>query len=370
MVFVLYTFTLFFELISVICRFALVYWPLSWFLDGPWALSIAGFAALTPLVYSLLVLCGVPSGHMLTRYRLGGRLPSPAEQALLDDGLRPLREQQLVLPVHIYVLERSGLNAAVSGTTLFVYRDLLRSPYLTAVVAHELGHLHGGDGRLLLALSALVIPGGYTVEFILLSALRLLVRGLVLVLIGCLSFLMVMFQIKLAWLVSPLLTIGVQLARYLVIFAVGGVGPSLLGSLWRAYFLKREYNADAFAVRCGYGTHLVSFFREAMLEDVQLPWNAQPTHPPTHTRVFAIQEMLAARPTVGVQNAASGRSRRASAQRSEVLARTIAFGSIAIVAFILIGTLLFSSIARSDSLQRIAPTPGPTPTLGIPVGSY
>jgi Zn-dependent protease with chaperone function len=358
MIYLLYACTLFFELVSVFCRFAIVYWPLSWMMESSLAMGVAAIVAFAPLVYSLLVVCGLPSGHMLTRYRSGGRRPSVAEQKLLDNGLRDLRDGQFALPSRIYVLDRSGLNAAVSGTTMFVYRDLLRSHYLPAVVAHELGHLHSGDGRVLLALSALVLPGGNLIMFLSLSALRLFVQALVLVLFGILSFLLVMFRISLAGLVAPLLGISIQLARYLIIFAVGGVGTSLLGSMWRSYFLNREYHADAFAVHCGYGKDLMSFFRDAMLEDVYIPWNAHPTHPPTDARIQAIQALLAS--TANSQQPAV----KSTASPSP-LVRSIAIGSGAIVILALLGTLLFGLNNRPTTTLRVVPTPGPTPTLGI-----
>ena len=51
--------------------------------------------------------------------------------------------------------------------------------------------------------------------------------------------------------------------------ALGGVGTALLGSLWRAYFVEREFAADAYAARLGHAAPAL-FVGKFAREDVHL----------------------------------------------------------------------------------------------------
>ncbi len=55
------------------------------------------------------------------------------------------------------MLDTPEPDAAVVGDTLMLSRGLFESPHLSAVLAHELGHLGTPDGRITAALNRLVI---------------------------------------------------------------------------------------------------------------------------------------------------------------------------------------------------------------------
>ncbi|NTW02652.1 MAG: M48 family metalloprotease, partial [Oscillochloris sp.] len=288
---VLYIITLVIESISVVVRFGIVSILVSLCAGGTTGLVAGIIAGIAPVIYSVLVVSGIPSGHILVRRSLEARPLSQAEQATLNAALAPMRSKGIPLPQHIFAVDNEGLNAAISGRTMYIYRELFSSRYLPGVVAHEIGHFNSMDGRLLLGIRALTFPGGFVLAYLLLNVLRWVAYGISTVLVALLVIIFAFFRINLSWLAKPLFGISMQIMRMSIIFAVGGVGPALLGSIWRSYLLEREFAADAYAGRLGYANDLIAFFETEILSDVSIPWYEQPTHPSATRRMANLEDL-------------------------------------------------------------------------------
>ncbi len=280
----LYLLTLTIEVFSVGSRFVLLLLACYWWLplEQAFLWSVAG--ALLPVLASLLVLAGLPSGFLTVRFRLRGRMPNPTERALLEHGFQRLDTPAKRQPRPMFVLDEDGINAIMAGTTLYVYRDVLCHPYLSAVLAHELGHYHTLDSRLSLALNTLVLPGAYLLAHLLLALLDGVARLIIALLNG---FISITGWFGLVGLLQPLVSLLLQrLPRELVILAMGGFGPRLLEGAWLAYFRGREFSADHYAARMGQAVPLIKLFKQIDVpQDVSLPWSDEPTHPPTRQRI-------------------------------------------------------------------------------------
>lgn len=383
---ILYIVTLLLESISVVVRFAIVSGLVS-LAAGSTAGMVAGaVAGLGPIIYSLLVVGGIPSGHVLIRRSLSARALNKTEAGQLEAAVADILARDVPFPRHVFAVDTEGLNAAISGRTLYIYRELFDSRYLPGVIAHELGHFNSMDGRLLLGIRALTIPGGFFMAYILIGLLRWVAMGISTVLVAMLVVVFAFLRINLSGLARPLFGISMQIMRMAIIFAVGGVGPALLGSIWRSYFIEREFAADAFAGRLGYANDLIDFFETEVLSDVVIPWYEQPTHP-TATRRMATLEELAARvpqlsrrtqearpahvPTpqatpmsASPQPMAAARPRLRTSPVSGLPWPIIAAGGLLVVMIVVGALTLGAQPPRpADTFQ---PTAGPTPTLGLP----
>jgi Zn-dependent protease with chaperone function len=382
--FVLYSVTMFVELISVSVRFAFVSAVAMLFVRREVAVALGALAALGPVIAALVVLAGVPSGHRFVRRSLGARPLTPDEQRRLERAVQPIRAQGITLPRRIFTVPERGLNAAVSGRTLYIFQDLYASPYLAGIVAHELGHYHSLDGRMLLALRSLTIPGGFLFVYLMLQMLRGLAYIVTLLLSAVLFVIFALFRLRLAAAVAAVFHIVLTLLRLLIIFAVGGVGPALLGSFWRDHFIEREYAADAYAVRLGYGADLIAFFERHVLTDVSIPWYEQPTHPPSRRRIANLRSVMAgAAPPLPAQAAAPAYADEAApaldtalpapswnaiarAPRPARMGATVPMLTAAIVTLLVLGAALLFNLQTGAATPMIVPTIGPTPTLGVP----
>jgi Zn-dependent protease with chaperone function len=196
----------------------------------PWVFALLVF----PL--SLLVFLLPGDGAIWSR-RLGARPPREDEKLLLCGAIAKLRriDPDLSSPLGWYVVDVPFPAAQVHGRAVIVTRGLLGSDALTAAVAHELGHLHSLDPRLVNALACLVLwrlPVAHRDHD---DARRLSrLRGLSL---------------------APL--------RGLLRLAGGGFGRRLLGARWNAYWVAREYAADAYAGSLGQAVGLAVFLAES-----------------------------------------------------------------------------------------------------------
>jgi Zn-dependent protease with chaperone function len=293
---ILYLVTLALEMISVVVRFALVAGVASLVMNRQAAFAVGAVAGLYPVVYSLAALSGLPRGHLLTRIEMGGRNLTAEEQRQLAVALSEPRRRGLPIPRHVFAVDRDGLNAFIAGRTLYIYRDLFDHPSLPGVLAHELGHHNSLDGRLSGAIFGLTLPGGFLLTYLLLSVLQWLAYGVLLLVIGLVVIVFMVLGLNVGRMLGTLFGITVTATRFLIIFAVGGVGTALLGSLWRSYYVEREYAADAYAARLGFADQLIAFFEHEVLSDVAIPWYSQPTHPPTTRRIEALRRASPGQP--------------------------------------------------------------------------
>jgi Zn-dependent protease with chaperone function len=245
----LYILTLILELVSVICRFGLVALPVLLIWGTDTGLIVGGVAAAAPVVYSVLIVMGMPGITLVTRLRLHARAPTSEERERIATAFNHVLSSDEKRPTRIFIIEQASLNAMVIGKTLFVMSGTLYSRCLPAILAHELGHLNSMDGRLVQAIRVLVIPGAFLVSSVLLVGLQLVqklaVHVVVLLIIRLRLF---AFVTIIKFLFNLLL---VRLPQAIIIFSTGGVGPFLLNFLWANYLRNREYDADAYAANHG-----------------------------------------------------------------------------------------------------------------------
>ncbi len=202
----------------------------------------AGVIAVLPVALSVLTLWGLRGGFGLTAKELDARPPSNREWQVIADAVqRVLAEAPAgtIGPERWLVLDKVDLNAAAMGRALYIHRALIHSEYLDAVIAHELGHLNNGDGRLILALRRLVPPPFSFLTF----------AGN-----GCLPLLLMLCG--------------------------GGFGLLLTTPWWNRYWREREYLADRFAYECGQANGLIELLELYQFFDVAVPfgflWRSHP----------------------------------------------------------------------------------------------
>jgi Zn-dependent protease with chaperone function len=279
------------EVLTLAARSLLIYVScgalllLSGWHGGSWQRELA---LLAPIAWpALALLAPFPSGWWW-RQRQGGREPSQREREAYEDSLATLHADaggDLRPPAAWFVLDLPGLEAAVCADTLMLSRGLLESEHLTAVLAHELGHLAMGDGRLTAAINRLLIlrrprAGGAEAERAparqrapmplgqaLLSETTLLVASL-------------------AWRACVL---TLRLAR-------GGLGLRLCARPLGDHWQSRELEADAYAAEIGQGEQLADFLEaHALIHDEPAPWSwlEANTHPPTELRIDRLRGAVA-----------------------------------------------------------------------------
>lgn len=240
--------------------------------------ELAHLAALAvaygPLALSLAALV-LPIGGWWWQQQAGGRSASERERLLLEDAMEALRitDPGLRGPRRWFVLDQPTLNAAAYAETLMLTRGLIESQWLTAVLAHELGHLHTSDARLAAALARMTVPprqplrGSY-------GLLRRLLRGILFVATGELAL----------WVMR---------------------GP------WGIYWRTREHQADQYAASLGQAEQLAEFLDlHALPWDLPIPfvWLTEASHPPTEHRIdrlYCHQPQQAAPPAAGTRKEAA-----------------------------------------------------------------
>lgn len=230
------------------------------------------FFSLIPLIVSILTAVGLPGGYTFTRFALGARDPSRREREVVVAALRQIEEehplQKIKQPKHWFVIDDMALNAYVVGSTLYVTRELLRSPHLPSVLAHELGHLNSLDGAITLALRRLVIPPVHYIS----QLIRQPAPGTFPVVVAT-SPLQAFVQAAQAWLLSFVLSM-----------LGGGFGLWLLSPFWTWHWRDREYVADEYAARLGQRGQLIEYLEEHQVFDVSVPYFLS-THPYTELRI-------------------------------------------------------------------------------------
>lgn len=238
-----------------------------------------------PLVLSILSATVLPGGSLLTRFALGARTASKREREAIQAALSQIGAKinlsHIKSPSNWFVIDSPTPNAYVVGTTLYVTRELLRNDHLTAVVAHELGHINSYDGRMVMALRRLVIPPVHYLS----QLIRQPAPGNMVMIVAP-DPLQAYIQITQVWLFSLFLSL-----------VGGGFGLWALSPLWIWYWRKREYNADEFAAYLGFGSELIEYLEEYQFFDVATPYFLS-SHPYTELRIDRLQQMEAQRSTL------------------------------------------------------------------------
>lgn len=233
-------------------------------------LIIAAIVALWPFAASLLA-SERAGGFLFTRFMLGARDPSRREREAVVAAFAHIEENadgEIVSPTEWFVVDENMPNAYTIGTTLYLSRELIRSPHLAAVLAHEFGHVNNGDGQMTLALRRLVLPPVYLLS----QASSQVAPGNVTVIVTD-NTMSAYLQIAGVWLLSFLLSM-----------AGGGFGLWLLNPLWVWFWRQREYEADLFAARCGFARELIEHLEQHQYFDVATPYFLS-SHPYTELRI-------------------------------------------------------------------------------------
>lgn len=198
-----------------------------------------------PLVASLLTFV-LPGGFFLRRFALGGRPLSQREREAVELARQNLssHNQGVRWPTHIYVLDKQGFESYVIGTTLYLSSALIQSPYLSAQIAHSLGHINSIDGQLVLAIRRFVLLPVYLAS----RAIGQAAPGIYRITTassdsatGCLAAVLV-------WLFSLVVSLG-----------GGGFGLWVLNLAWAWFWRQREYAADRYAADLGQQANLVGY---------------------------------------------------------------------------------------------------------------
>jgi Zn-dependent protease with chaperone function len=239
---------------------------------------------LIPTVWALVALISPAGGGWWFKQNVGGRYPTPEERLACEEALVFLAERSrraLPRPRSWFVIDSPELDAAVCGDALLVSRSLIESEFLSAVLAHELGHLASSDGKLTAAINRLVIhPPPLVEERERRPTSWIFPED---------RFTFGLFGLQALW----------WLIRAAVRFAKGGLGLRLLSPFWGSYWREREYLADAYAASLGQGESLADFLEvHALVHDHPVPfiWLTEHTHPPVALRVAKLR--AAARQTI------------------------------------------------------------------------
>ena len=265
---------------------------LHFFMPDPIFLQLIIMVA--PFFLPLATIFGANGGGAVARLEYGARQPSSREQTAIHHALQHLiGNQQIPLPQEIFVVDGGttiGTHArrrssqqqpffpqilerspGMLGTTLYIQSNLIQTPYLIPVLAHELGHLINGDSRLELALRQLSFPAAMGMTGRIINAGGALrqnkIEG------GCL----------------------VMLFGWIIRLFVGGITLQALGVFWTPYFREQEFMADTIAAQLGQAAQLAQALEDnALAEDIAIPWYWGQIHPSAELRIdrlhlFSIQ---------------------------------------------------------------------------------
>ncbi len=329
---VLYLLAVLIEIVSAIFRYLVGSW-----LGGP---LLGYLLAGLPFAWSLLTLLGVPSDY-LTSLEMGARRPSQRERDMVEPELTALYAQRdTIKKPHTWrVIDIPEMNAWVLGTTLYVSRELIRSPHLRAILAHELGHINALEARLMLALRRLAFPGGLII-------VRLMTYGLTFIQPGSQEETTELpggsldaYNARLA--AKPLQSTGCLhtilswLLLGVVVFS-GGFSLWFLSIPLMAYWRQREYEADRFAALLGEATGLAAALDYIRILDLPTPWLfvSRRAHPYSELRIDKLQTYATMQPE---------QIAKANAQAREdtilTAGSTLFFGVIGLLFFAICGLL-------------------------------
>jgi Zn-dependent protease with chaperone function len=232
--------------------------------------TLAPIISLAPYVFSLLTYSSVieAGDNERTRKALGARKLSQAELGIFKvatdafprsahQDLTTIFAQIKVTPKFFVIDNLSEVNAFTIGNAIYVTTGLIRSPYLPALLAHELGHFVNFDGFVILALRRLVF-----------YPINLLFKGVGAVAPGAIMRVPRSSDAVQGCMVAG----GLSFFLFLVALGGGGLGNAILGSKWHEYWQAREFAADLFAAECGQRDSLIAYLRKYQVFDIATPY--------------------------------------------------------------------------------------------------
>jgi Zn-dependent protease with chaperone function len=253
----------------------------------------AKLAAIAPTLWSIAALVNPTGGGWWWQQRMGGREPSQREHEAYVLALGDLQSVSALLlprPKRWFVVDEPACNAAVCGDTLMLSKGLLESPHLPAVLAHELGHLHGIDARLAAAVNRLVIDRPQHPQ-------AQLEEG------GAPQPPLSPAPFPTTRAAAPPTTVAITqetrsggliggplhwMLRMSIALVRGGRGLRITAPVWAQIWREQEYEADRWAAHIGQADELADFLElEALAHDHPIPliWLTNHTHPPTELRI-------------------------------------------------------------------------------------
>lgn len=204
---------------------------------------------------------GYGGGGTLTRFVLGAREPSTREKESIHVALKQIIDDgpdNTTGFSDIFIIDSPFDQVNLIGTTLYISSGAVQSENLLILLAHEIGHLNQGDGALILALRRLVFPlfqifiGGIR-DFSTNSTNK---KSIPKDFNAIEIYYFLINKIIFLWLA----TLG------------GGLGVWLLGLPWADYFRSRDYEADKFVARLGWGDQLIEYLEQGKFYDTSVPY--------------------------------------------------------------------------------------------------
>ncbi len=255
----------------------------------------AKLAAVGPIVWSALALVTPQGGGWWWRQRQGGRAPSEREREAYERAIGQLRARTgtpLPTPEDWFVRDDQRCEAAVYGNSLMLSSDALemQDSHLSALLAHELGHLRGIDAKLTVAVNRLVLKPLTSVAHRPADPRERQQRSPVQHLAA------VNRRAR-----KTLAVVG--LTRWTLQKAIalmrGGLGLRLTAPIWGAVWQRQEYEADSWAASIGWAQELAEFLETHVLElDHPTPLSClrSHSHPPTELRIDKLRQSAHTQP--------------------------------------------------------------------------
>lgn len=230
--------------------------------NNAWAILIVTLLiAYANILVSLLAFAGFGGGSLLTRFVLGAREPSTREREQLMEVFRQMADG-VDFPIRsfskLYIIDSTMAYANLIGTTLYISSTAIRGRHLQPLVAHEFGHLHHGDGSLILALRRLVFP-----------PFSLFISGIR-------DFSTNRPDYKPSVKSFDAMQIFYSMLNAIIFFSIafigGGIGVWVMSWAWASYFRKRDYAADVFGAQLGYRDPLLEYLEQGTFYDTSVPY--------------------------------------------------------------------------------------------------
>lgn len=225
------------------------------------SIIIGFFIGFYGVVTSIKSYLGYGGGGTLTRFVLGAREPSTREKESIHVALRQIIDDGPSNTTgfsDIFIIDSPFDQVNLIGTTLYISSGAVQSENLPILLAHEIGHLNQGDGALILALRRLVFP-------------------LFQIFIGGIRDFSTNSPNKKS---APKDFDAIELYYFLINKIIflwlatlgGGLGVWLLGLPWADYFRSRDYEADKFVARLGWGDQLIEYLEQGKFYDTSVPY--------------------------------------------------------------------------------------------------